>query len=250
MNYNNRPLLDRLAAEYVIGTLRGAARRRFSGLLGASLGARRSVSFWENRLAALALQLKPVQPPRNVWLGIEQRLQFTSKVSVASPEQDADSPPQPVLWQALAAGFAAAAIGLGAWMLTHPSTVTVTTVETEIPTPVQPAYVAVVADAMAQPIWLLSAYPNAGTLQARAINVAPLANNQAYELWMLPNGGAAPVSLGLLPMTGDTQLPLDAQRNAILANTGTLAVSLEPAGGSPTGAPTGPVVYTAPLIGA
>jgi anti-sigma-K factor RskA len=87
-------------------------------------------------------------------------------------------------------------------------------------------------------------------LQARAINVAAPANGQVYELWMLPNGGAAPVSLGLLPMMGEIALPLDAARTAILANTGTLAVSVEPAGGSPTGAPTGPVVYTAPLVGA
>ncbi len=255
MKYDNPSLLDRLAAEYVLGTLRGAARRRFAGLLGASLGARRTVRFWETRLAAMALQqVQPAQPPSAVWLEIQRRLHFVQESppvgSVISPTKPPEGSGSPMLWQALAAGFAAAAVGLGAWLLTHPSTVTVTTVETQIPTPVQPAYVAVVADATAQPVWLLSAYPDAGTMQARAVNVTPPANNQSYELWMLPNGGAAPVSLGLLPLAGEAQLPLDAARNAILANTGTLAVSVEPAGGSPTGAPTGPVVYTAPLVGA
>lgn len=242
MNY--RPsALERLAAEYVLGTLRGRARRRFAGLLGASLPARRAVAFWENRLAAMALEVKPVTPPPGVWLDITQQLGFPQQAPAASGTR-------PVVWQALAAGFAAAAVGLGAWMFTHPSTETVTTVQTEVPTPVQPAFVAVVADATAMPVWLVSAYPNAGTLQARAINVAAPANAQVYELWMLPNGGAAPVSLGVLPMTGEIQLPLDAARIAVLANTSTLAVSVEPAGGSPTGAPTGPVVYTAPLVGA
>jgi anti-sigma-K factor RskA len=242
MNYNPR-MLEMLAAEYALGTLRGRARRRFAGLLAASLPARRAVAFWEYRLAAMALQVKPVAPPPEAWLEIQQRLGFR-------PEAPAASTTRPFVWQALAAGFAAVAVGLGAWMLTHPSTETVTTVQTEVPTPVQPAFVAVVANATAMPVWLVSAYPNAGTLQARAINVAAPANGQVYELWMLPNGGAAPVSLGLLPMMGEIALPLDAARTAILANTGTLAVSVEPAGGSPTGAPTGPVVYTAPLVGA
>jgi anti-sigma-K factor RskA len=52
----------------------------------------------------------------------------------------------------------------------------------------------------------------------------------------------------LLPVTGDALLPLDAQAHAVLAQTPTLAVSLEPAGGSPTGLPTGPVLFTAPLL--
>jgi anti-sigma-K factor RskA len=252
MNYTNRPLIERLAAEYVVGTLRGAARRRFAGLLAGSLLARRAVGFWENRLAALALAIKPVRPPPTVWIGIERSLGFASPQPEPAvlPEQRTDTPARSVLWQALAAGFAAVAIGLGAWMLTHPSTVTVTTVETTVPTPVQPDFVAVITDAMALPIWLLSAYPDAGTLEARALNVAPPADNQVFELWMLPNGGAAPVSLGVLPMMGEIQLLLDAARIAVLANTATLAVSVEPAGGSPTGAPTGPVVFTAPLVGA
>ena len=66
---------------------------------------------------------------------------------------------------------------------------------------------------------------------------------------MLPNGAnAAPVSLGLIPGVGNAQLGLSAAQLAVLGNTATLAVSLEPAGGSPTGLPTGPVIFTAPLL--
>jgi len=77
--------------------------------------------------------------------------------------------------------------------------------------------------------------------------IAPIPAANSYELWMLPEG-RAPVSLGLLPGTGNAALPLDAEALAVLAQTMTLAVSLEPAGGSPTGAPTGPVLFTAPLL--
>jgi anti-sigma-K factor RskA len=65
---------------------------------------------------------------------------------------------------------------------------------------------------------------------------------------MLPDGGAPPVSLGLIPGVGNATLPLNAAQLGVLAQTMTLAVSLEPAGGSPTGLPTGPVIFTAPLL--
>jgi anti-sigma-K factor RskA len=56
------------------------------------------------------------------------------------------------------------------------------------------------------------------------------------------------VSLGLIPDAGAATLTLTAAQLAVLGNTPTLAVSVEPAGGSPTGLPTGPVIYTAPLL--
>jgi len=68
---------------------------------------------------------------------------------------------------------------------------------------------------------------------------------RAYELWALPGAGAAPVSLGLMPKSGRGTLQLnDAQRLA-LSRSRQIAVSLEPPGGSPTGAPTGPVLFVA-----
>jgi anti-sigma-K factor RskA len=73
---------------------------------------------------------------------------------------------------------------------------------------------------------------------------------KAHELWILPapdvNNGN-PVSLGLLPTSGEQKLTLTAAQRAALAGAKQLAVSLEPAGGSPTGLPTGPVLHVAPL---
>jgi anti-sigma-K factor RskA len=86
--------------------------------------------------------------------------------------------------------------------------------------------------------------------ELRVTTIAPRPEPPAssYELWMLPGGNAPPVSLGLIPGTGNVALPLSAAQRTVLAQTPTLAVSLEPAGGSPTGAPTGPVLFTAPLL--
>jgi anti-sigma-K factor RskA len=78
----------------------------------------------------------------------------------------------------------------------------------------------------------------------RIVTLATLASNpaQVYELWALPRDGKPPVSLGLLPRQGDIARQLNDTQSAALLAAGKLAVSIEPPGGSPTGAPTGPVV--------
>ena len=72
---------------------------------------------------------------------------------------------------------------------------------------------------------------------------------KTYELWVLPTKeGGAPVSLGLLPRSGEARRVLSAAQRAALAGASQLAVSIEPDGGSPTGLPTGPVVHVVPLV--
>ena len=66
---------------------------------------------------------------------------------------------------------------------------------------------------------------------------------KAYELWALPRGGRPPVSLGLLPRDGTLKRALTAAQRAGLMGSDRVAVSLEPKGGSPTGQPTGPVLF-------
>ncbi len=77
--------------------------------------------------------------------------------------------------------------------------------------------------------------------------VHELPAGRAHELWALPANGGAPVSLGLMPHTGAERRTLTAAQRAELASAKQLAVSLEPSGGSPTGAPTGPVLLVAAL---
>jgi len=79
--------------------------------------------------------------------------------------------------------------------------------------------------------------------------VHDLPAGKSHELWVIPAGGGAPVSLGLLPHTGDHHRVLTAAQRAALAGAKTLAVSLEPEGGSPSGSPT-EVLLTAPLAAA
>jgi len=76
-----------------------------------------------------------------------------------------------------------------------------------------------------------------------------LDSGKSLELWVLPVTGS-PVSLGVLPLTGEEHLVLSAQQRAAFVGAKQLAVTLEPAGGSPSGLPTGPVLHVAPLTAA
>ena len=73
MDYSRRELADRLAAEHVLGTLRGPAGRRFLALLPAHPALRQAVAEWQERLAPLTQSVLPVTPPDRVWAKIEAR---------------------------------------------------------------------------------------------------------------------------------------------------------------------------------
>jgi anti-sigma-K factor RskA len=82
-----------------------------------------------------------------------------------------------------------------------------------------------------------------------ALRAAKLPTHQAgtdYELWALPTGGI-PVSLGILPTEGLSIRALTVNQKQALASSSHLAVTIERLGGSPTGQPTGAILYVAPL---
>ena len=89
-------------------------------------------------------------------------------------------------------------------------------------------------------------FGNADRLVARAEKLPARPAGSDYELWALPKG-AAPVSLGVLPAAGATSRTLTVLQKQALALSNEVAVSIEPLGGSPTGQPTGAVLYVAKL---
>lgn len=240
MRYDNPQLVQRLASEYVLGTLAGRARRRFERLMTESYRVRSAVWHWERQLSPLSQAARPVQPSARVW---RQVLERTGATAAPRTEREAARVrwfERLGLWRGLSLAATAAALVLAILLVRTP---------TDVVTPEAQQYVAVVNGDQAQPLWLVRVDLQAGRLAIRSINATAPAPANAYELWLLPAGGAAPRSLGLLPTgsaTIDAQLPVGLR--PLLAGAQGLAVSLEPAGGSPTGAPTGPVVYQAPIL--
>ena len=224
MKSANRELLDRLAAEYVLGTLRHRARRRFERwLLSPQVGA--IVKAWEDRLAGLEPQLAPVTPPATVWHGIEDKLELRKLRRRPAAR-----------WLAIAASLAF--FVMAGILLTYRQPPDVPqlarTQESLLQADPQTIY------------WRVEVLGDHQELRLHAQNVYDLPVGKAHELWALPEGGA-PVSLGLLPKTGEQRRVLTPAQQTALAGAKQIAVSLEPEGGSPTGAPTGPVLLVASL---
>jgi anti-sigma-K factor RskA len=219
MKPNNDNLLDRLAADYAVGTLRGPARRRLEAWRKESPAVDRRCQEWEQRLAALALRATPIAPPAGGWNKLRDRLGFTPQVALATR------------W---VAGLAMLALvgALGSQFFSF--------------RPPRADSVAVIAGA-GRSNWQIQVYTQSARLVMHSNNAPRHPTDRDFELWALPKDGSAPVSLGVMPESGDATRQLTPDQVAALTNSAKLAITVEPVGGSPTHGPTGPVVFVAPL---
>jgi anti-sigma-K factor RskA len=210
----------------VLGTLRGPARRRFEALLPAHPLLRDAVAQWQIRLAPLSTSVPEVAPPAAVWQRIEARL--FGAAAAALPWWQRLTP-----WRALSGVATMAALVL-------------VVVASQPPPPQAPIVVVLGANPEAAQA-LNASFVASVTADGRALVLKPLndlslAPGRALELWAVPPQGA-PRSLGLVRADAATTLV----RAQLLRDTAAFAVSVEPPGGSPTGAPTGPIVSVGKL---
>ena len=227
MNCRDKPdLRQRLAAEYALGTLRGRARERLKRWLPDDPELAREVAQWEARLSPMAGAVRPVTPPRRVWGEIEQRIGGGA------------NKPSFSFWKALglvASGAVAALLVVA--VLFRPQ-----------PAGVPASYIAVLSDPKtSQPVLVATAERGETVLRVNTLDPAIHVAGRSLELWALPRGGA-PKSLGVIASTERGSLKLSGVADKSLGDVPALAISLEPQGGSPTGQPTGPVLYTGPCV--
>ena len=228
MRYDDPRLRDKLAAEYVVGTLASRARRRFQRLLQYDVELRRVVSAWQRRLAPLADNVPAVEPPARVWRAIEARIagrpvQRGWWASIA-------------LWRSAAAVSAALVLALAALLVAR------------APADAPAAGVAVLADGKSPPAMVVSWPLDSRHIKVKMLAAPPLPAGKSFELWMLPGGTAAPVSLGVIGVSPTQTVALSDAASKMLPAISGMAVSVEPAGGSKTGAPTGPVILSGPIV--
>ena len=233
MDYGRTELADRLAAAYAAGTLRGRARRRFEALLPAHPALRDATRVWQERLMPLTAALPPETPPPRVWQRIEARIDGTG--AAAAPVPRAPIASRLAFWRGLA-GFASIAALSLAVLLASPSTV-------QPPILVVLSSTAPAAGGTTPASFVASISGDGRALVTRPLVQVGVQADKALELWAIPPGGAAPRSLGLISSSGATVL----RKGQALEGAEALAVSLEPPGGSPTGSPTGPVLYAGKL---
>jgi anti-sigma-K factor RskA len=233
MNLRDPERADALAGEYVLGTLRGRARQRFERLARTERIVADAVRGWEERLLPLAEALSPIAPPSRVWAAILARI----RSAAAAPRA------RSLLWTPVGWWRGFAFVGL--------ATSLVLALALLKPAPEVPegTLVVVLAGQDAKAALVATAARNSRYLSVKTITPLAVAPDRALELWMLPTQGN-PRSLGLVatvPPAGVARIELPAAADQALQNIPALAISLEPAGGSPTGLPTGPVLYTGPV---
>ena len=235
MDYSRRELTDPLAAGYVTGTLRGGARRRFEALLPAHPLLRAAVREWQDRLMPLTAAVEPEKPPAAVWQRIEARIGGSTSARQAVPPPAATGwwGRLPV-WRGLTAFATVAAISLSVLLA--------------VPEPAQPPLVVVLnatspaADGVVPASFVASIRSDGRAMVTRPLANVSLQADRSLELWAVPSSGA-PRSLGVISAQGTTVV----KKGQVLVDTAALAVTLEPPGGSPTGAPTGPILYSGKL---
>jgi anti-sigma-K factor RskA len=246
MTERDPEMLDEMAAEYVLGTLRGPARRRFEQLIASDAELARRVEQWAQRLDPLVEAAPPIEPPARVWTAIERRIGAAApkrgrrgliEFMFGRPTEAVPSLATAGLWYCVSfwrqVGIASAAIAvlLFVYLFVAP--------------PSAPTHMALLADAANKPVVMVSLDLHRDRLTLDAARLPAAEAGKSLELWILPPQGN-PRSLGVLP-AGQLALPIDQQAATDLAH-GALAVSLEPAGGSPTGLPTGPVLYSGAVL--
>ncbi|MBN9218028.1 MAG: anti-sigma factor [Mesorhizobium sp.] len=225
---------DLLAAEYVLGVLPTEERQIASRRIDTETGFARIVDGWEVHLSPLAAGYPEVEPPASVKPAIDRRL--FSSAAAAPTEQRAG------LWSSLAfwRGLAAAAVAALAIYIAVPYL---------NPPAVQPQTRLVASLAAdGSDVKYLAVYDAAHHEVGLSHVSGERAAGKDFELWMI-EGKNAPVSMGVIPVGSTAHVVVTPAVQQKLALGAVLAVSLEPAGGSPTGQPTGPVVAAGDLKG-
>jgi anti-sigma-K factor RskA len=158
-------------------------------------------------------------------------------------------------WRSTAIAMQAIAALLAIYVVAaqfYPNLVTLRGRATETQTAQAPAQLAARLVAVLQqepnaPAFLLSVDPQSRTLVVRRVSATP-EQGRSYELWLIAKGAPTPKSLGLVGSDEFTQRTIPGNLDLATLRSASYAVSLEPAGGSPSGVPTGPVLFTGNIV--
>jgi anti-sigma-K factor RskA len=242
VNYNRADLLDRLASEYVLGTLHGAARRRFDKLLTESAAARAAVQAWEGRLAALASSVPPVAPPSRVWTATEARIASTALRRGSRPSWWSS------LWKP-ALGFALGAALTVALVQMMPSAFVSLNELAQREQALPQSYVGLLLDRENLPTLLISSTRYGTRVTVKSLRPVAAPAGKVAQVWALPKEGAAfPIGVAVpTKPPGSTSFEMSSTSEKLLANVTRLAVSFEDAPAR-AGATPGEFVLIGPCV--
>lgn len=209
-----------LAGEYLLGLLSEDERRAVERRIAGDGAFAALVESWASRLQPLADGVPEIAPPARVWAAIDRRIGGHAKSS---------------LWSSLAAWRVAT-------LLAGAAAAILMVVVMRAP---EPRFTAALQATSGAAGFAAEVDAAGSKVSIRLVGIAPGAQ-RVPELWIIPSDGR-PRSLGVISDSAGTTLAIPAALSGFVGADSTLAVSIEPQGGSPTGLPTGPVVATARL---
>jgi anti-sigma-K factor RskA len=232
------PEHERLAAEYVIGLLDGDERRIAERLAESDPGFQAAVAQWQARLAELDATAAPVLPRDELWSRIETGL-HGAPATLRGEDPAPPVIPSPrtafaALWRSLpfwriagiAGALASLLLALGVGLLATRAAR-------------EPVLIAVLLTEQNRPAAVVNAFAD-GNAELIPLEAIPVPPGRALEIWTLWDRARGPVSIGLIDQARTVRLNVGS-----LPQTGPnqlFEITLEPATGSPTGRPTGPVL--------
>jgi anti-sigma-K factor RskA len=277
-----------LAAEYALGTLDADERAQVETMMAVNKEFTALVQAWEFRLGVLNQMVGSVEPRPIVWENIRNAIGHAEPQAplllpeapppaAAAPEASEAAPALPAddsaannsnvirltsrvrRWRNVASftsAIAAALVAMLALQVYRPDLLPDSirprprTQVVEVKTPAPPAaaqYVALLQKDAGSPAFILTVDAATRNFTVRKVDAQP-EPGKSYELWIVSDKLQRPRSLGVIGGNDFTARPVLSSYDADLVNKATYAVSLEPEGGSQTGAPTGPIVYAGKLI--
>ncbi len=237
--------IDALAAEYVIGTLNSQERTSVAQRRNNQPALAAAITAWEHRVGPLAIASPSIDAPPGLLEKIEARIAANARQStIATPTLPLDFSSNVIAMERRMKRWRMTAVAASALAASLALVVGVR----EGLRPHEPRnFVAVLQKDAASPAFLLSVDLDTKQLTIRA--VAPeQQTDKSYQLWLVNPQLGNPRSLGLVQTAGFSGATNLATYDRGVIEAATYAISLEPPGGSPTGQPTGPVLYAGKLV--
>ncbi|MES1941146.1 hypothetical protein T5B8_12948 [Salinisphaera sp. T5B8] len=238
------------AAQYVLGTLDARERSRFETRLMHDADARRELAYWETRLGALALALRPAEPPAAVWDRVTQELGLKTATPAATPStvpaverQSAANDRSVGLWRGLALVASTAALVMAGLLFTGS-----TERGGEPGAAAAPAYASMVYDESTGMSWVVTVHANSHKMSVLAMGDYEVPEGKVLRAWLKPKNGE-PMLLGKWPNThGDHEMVVSDDAAKHMDEPAQLMVSMEDAAPTAQAAtPSGKLMWTSPI---
>ena len=228
------------AGEFALGLLTGDEQRLARERLVADPEFAHEVARWRGRLAPLISEADAIEPPPGLWDRIETQLvpQRAANDNAVSLQR------RLFIWKSFAGGMTAIAACLALLLAFEPRTRWIQVVHE--PAQVVSAPMVAMLESQGSMKVVASWDPAARQLVLAVPGDMAIDPDHSNELWVIPAGGK-PKSLGTMPESKQMHMQLADALAILLQQGATIAISVEPRGGSPTGAPTGPVIASGAL---